>query len=120
MLAVALACGSATVGRACPEIVVDHGTFEATAFEGRLVPPWEGEELPEVEIEFLIHEQGDEKSEAQRVPVERNGEFFLALPEGTYEFTVRVEEYFFTIVGVVVIDAETEESDPIELHGHWC
>lgn len=103
----------------CPEETIDYGTFERAVLSGRILPPDGSEELPG-EVEFLLRERGKEQSEPSRVSVEEDGEFFLALPEGTFEFSVRVEGYFFTLVGVVVIDVAAEESGPIELHGSWC
>jgi len=106
---------------ACPEETVDHGTIELRNFAGRIISL--GDELLPVDIEqvhFVLRSIGEKDREQWNVPVSPDGTFLLALPEGSYQFELKVEGFLFTLIGKVEIKHDADADRKLELHVPWC
>jgi len=112
LLVVALADDS----HACPKETVTIGPYHLQTIKGT-VAPLDGSNYDELTISFVVHERDTGKT--WNVPVHRNGQFLLVLPKGEYNFTIRVEQFLFTIVGKITIDDEGD-AKPVEIRPPWC
>ena len=105
--------------QACPQETVDYGKFTLRQLSGRLLS-YEGEELlPSDNVDFVVRKPGEEDS-AQQVTVSPNGVFTLGLAPGTYEFTIKVEGFLFTMVGIIEIDPDASVEESLTLRPPWC
>lgn len=105
--------------QACPEETVDYGKFKLWQLSGRLLS-YEGEEsLPSDHVDFVVRKPGEEDS-AQKVTVSPTGEFTLGLAPGTYEFTIKVEGFLFTMIGVIEITPDASADEPLTIRPPWC
>lgn len=105
---------------ACPEETVDYGTFKLRQLSGKLIADGDDFLLLGEHIHFIIRKQGDDDSAKRRVAVAPNGEFLVALPPGTYDFTIKVDGYLFTAIGVVVIDPDASATESMTFRLPWC
>jgi hypothetical protein len=111
-----LIIGLGTDSRACPEESVTIGPYHVQTIKGT-IEPYDGSNYEELTITFVVKERDTEKTWS--VPVHRNGEFLLVVPKGEYNFTIRVEQFLFTITGKIVVDDEGKTT-PILIRPPWC
>jgi len=102
--------------QACPETILRIGPYHLQTIKGT-VEPLDGSNYDELTITFVVQERDTDKT--WNVPVHRNGEFLLVLPKGEYNFTIRVEQFLFTIVGKITVDDEGD-TNPVAIRPPWC
>lgn len=115
ILSALLALGLATDVRACLEETVTIGPYHLQTVKGT-IEPFDGANFDELTITFVLK---DRDGRTWSVPVHRNGEFLLVVPNGEYDFTIRVEQFLFTLVGTITVD-DDGGSDPITIRPPWC
>jgi hypothetical protein len=123
MLSLAIAVAvllQTTPGLACPTEVRTYGPFTLRQLTGRILPLDDDHLLPGTPVTFLVREKANEQADPWKVPVQEDGTFYLALPEGSYEFTITVEGFLFTLIGDVTISREASEEASMKIHPPWC
>ena len=105
---------------ACPQETVTYGPFTTRELRGRILPMHDEELLPGTKVTFVLHEKGRENAEVREVTVAADGRFVLGLPEGVYEFTIKIEGFLFTLVGEVTISVSADPERSIEIRPPWC
>lgn len=104
---------------ACPEETVHYPPFTVSEFGGRILP-LDGEELlPGTKVTFILREKREEDAKTWEVPVQADGRFLLGLPDGQYEFTIKVEGFLFTLKGDVTIRRDADAAS-MEIPAPWC
>lgn len=118
-LVIAIAVCGAIPAVACPVETVDVGTLEVQSFVGRVLPPYDEQNL-HVVVDFSLTDH--ERPEAERwvVPVQPNGEFILALPKGVYDFRIKVDGFLFTLVGKIAVGQSSDAPTRLIIRPPWC
>lgn len=101
---------------ACPNETVTIGPYHVQTVKGT-IEPLDGGTFDELPVTFTLRERGTEKT--WRVTVHGNGDFLLVVPKGEYDFTIRINGFLLTLVGMITVDDEGE-TKPIVIRPPWC
>ena len=106
--------------RACPEETVVLASITLQRLQGRIKLPEGQDRVPGFGVSVVVQEAEAEESAQWSVPVLDTGEFDLSLPEGTYEYSLSIDGFFFTLIGMVVINAGADSDEEMILDPPWC